>query len=164
MTVIATLHLLCGKVAAGKTTLARRLAEQHRALLISEDLWLSRLYPVEIRSFDDYLLHARRLREVVGPHVRDLLAHGQSVVLDFPMNVPSARAWARGVFEAAGADHRLHHVKASDPLCLRQLARRNRELPEGSVVVSVEQFEAITAMFREPTADEGFKVELHEAG
>lgn len=34
------LHFLCGKAGAGKSTLARRLAEQHRAVLVSEDVWL----------------------------------------------------------------------------------------------------------------------------
>ena len=160
----ATLHFLCGKVAAGKTTMSHQLAERHHAVLICEDIWLGRLYPLEIRTFDDYLLYARRLREVVGPHVQQLLACGQAVVLDFPMNVPSARAWVRSVFEGAGADHVLHYVKASDEVCLRQLARRNLELPEGSVEVSVEQFEAITRLFREPEPDEGFTIETHLAG
>jgi len=160
----ATLHFLCGKLAAGKTTLSHQLAERHHAVLISEDLWLRRLYPVEIKTFDDYLVHSRRLREVVGPHVQQLLTCGQSVVLDFPMNVPSSRAWVRSVFEGAGAGHVLHYVKATDEVCLRQLERRNRELPEGSVDISVEQFEAITRLFREPTPDEGFTIETYVAG
>ncbi len=160
----ATLHFLCGKLAAGKTTLSHQLAGRHRAVLISEDIWLRRLYPVEIKTFDDYLVHSRRLREVVGPHVQQLLTCGQSVVLDFPMNVPAARAWVRSVFEGAGAGHLLHYVKASDEVCLRQLERRNRELPEGSVNISVEQFEAITRLFREPSPEEGFTIETYEAG
>jgi predicted kinase len=36
-----TLHFISGRLAAGKTTLARQLAADHRAVLISEDLWLS---------------------------------------------------------------------------------------------------------------------------
>ena len=159
----ATLHFLCGKLASGKTTLSHQLAERHHAVLISEDIWLERLYPTEIETFDDYLAYAGRLRKVVGPHVQQLLACGQSVVLDFPMNGPVSRAWVRSVFEGAGADHVLHYVKASDEVCLRQLERRNLELPEGSVEISVEQFEAITRLFREPTPDEGFTIEIYLA-
>ena len=40
-----TLHMICGKIAAGKSTLARRLADQPNTILISEDVWLSTLYP-----------------------------------------------------------------------------------------------------------------------
>lgn len=45
-----TLHLLCGKIASGKSTLARSLAAQHSAMLLSEDNWLSKLYPEQIKS------------------------------------------------------------------------------------------------------------------
>lgn len=42
---VGTLHFVSGKLASGKTTLARRIAREQHAVLISEDLWLSRLYP-----------------------------------------------------------------------------------------------------------------------
>ncbi|WP_236528118.1 AAA family ATPase, partial [Pseudomonas syringae] len=38
------LHLLCGKIASGKSTLAKSIATKHSAILLSEDQWLSRLY------------------------------------------------------------------------------------------------------------------------
>jgi predicted kinase len=65
----ATLHIMCGKMAAGKSTLARRLAEAHGAILICVDLWLQQLYPTEIRGFEDYLTHARRLKATLTPYV-----------------------------------------------------------------------------------------------
>src|SRR5271167_3080913 len=94
-----TLHFLCGKMAAGKTTLSKKLAAQHCAVLICEDIWLQRMFAGEIASFDDYLKYSARLKTVVAPHVIELLRHGVSVVLDFPANVPKARAWMRGIFE-----------------------------------------------------------------
>lgn len=39
-----TLHMICGKIAAGKSTLAARLAEADRTVLIAEDDWLGALY------------------------------------------------------------------------------------------------------------------------
>jgi AAA domain len=104
----ATLYCVCGKIAAGKTTLARRLAAEHVAVLICEDEWLVRL-EAEIESFDDFRKHARRLRAAIGPHVVDLLRLGISVVLDVPANTPKDRAWIRLLFEAAQASHELHH-------------------------------------------------------
>ena len=52
------LYLLCGKIAAGKSTLASQLATKPSTLLISEDDWLSRLYPDEIPTVDDPVLKA----------------------------------------------------------------------------------------------------------
>ena len=89
----ATLHLLCGKVAAGKSTLAAELSRSPLTILIKEDQWLSELFGSEIRTFEDYILYSRRIRRVVGPHVQDLLKLGVSVVLDFPANTVVTRSW-----------------------------------------------------------------------
>lgn len=158
----AVLHFMCGKMAAGKTTLARRLAEEHGALLICEDLWLQRLYPVEIAGFADYLQYSQRLQQVIGPHVTHLLRHGLSVVMDFPANIPASRQWMRSLFEAAGAGHVLHFVDTPVQRCLQQLEKRNHERPEGSMPMSEADFHAISALFQPPTAEEGFILQRHE--
>jgi len=156
-----TLHFMCGKMAAGKSTLARKLAEQHGAILICEDLWLQQLYPTEIRGFDDYIAYARRLKTVIAPHVKALLAQGLSVVLDFPANVPAQRAWFRDLIAASGADHLMHFVDTGHERCIEQLEQRNREQPLGSMPMSVEQFEAISALFVAPADDEGFELRTY---
>lgn len=155
------LHLLCGKLGSGKSTLARQLAASHHAVLISEDLWLSKLYPDEIVTFRDYLRCSERLKAVVAGHVQDLLRSGVSVVLDFPGNTPKDRAWARHLFEAAGARHVLHCLEASDAVCMARMHKRNKERPEGSKVVSDAEFAAITAYFQPPAPGEGFTLEVH---
>jgi len=78
-----TLHLLCGKIASGKSTLARSLAAQHGAMVLSEDNWLSKLYPEQIKSVGDYVRFAHQIRGIVGPLVTDILnayrqVHGQN--------------------------------------------------------------------------------------
>ena len=49
-----TLHLLCGKIAAGKSTLARRLARRPATLLVTMDNWMSILFPTENRTIEDF--------------------------------------------------------------------------------------------------------------
>jgi len=156
-----TLHFMCGKMAAGKSTLSRQLAERHGAVLICEDIWLQQLYPAEIRSFDDYIAYARRLKAVIGPHVLQLLHSGVSVVLDFPANVPAQRAWFRSLLDQAGVEHVMHFVDTPHARCIEQLHQRNREQPPGSVPMSVEQFEAISALFVPPAPEEGFTVRVY---
>lgn len=161
------LHFMCGKMAAGKSTLSRRLAEQHGAVLLCEDIWLQQLYPTEIRGFDDYIAYARRLKAAVAPHVLQLLQAGVSVVLDFPANVPAQRAWFRSLLDqaeaqaGAGVGHVMHFVDTPHARCIEQLHRRNREKPPGSMAMSVEQFEAISALFMPPAPEEGFTVRVY---
>jgi len=98
----ATLHMLCGKIAAGKSTLTAELGRRPRTIVVSEDQWLAALYPGEMASVADYVRCSGRLRNAIEPHLVALLQAGLSVVLDFPANTVANRAWMRGVFERAG--------------------------------------------------------------
>lgn len=157
----ATLHFMCVKMASGKGTLSRRLAERHGAVLICEDIWLQQLYPDEIPGFDDYLARARRLKAVIAPHVAQLLRAGVSVMMDFPANVPAQRAWFRALLDETGADHVMHFVDTPRARCIEQLHRRNRDKPPGSMAMTVEQFEAISALFVPPAPEEGFTIRTY---
>ena len=85
-----TLLFFCGKMAAGKSTLARRLAEERRGVLLVQDEFLAHLYPNEVTDIAAYTRYSSRIGEVVRPLVCDLLARGVSVVLDFPANTKRA--------------------------------------------------------------------------
>jgi predicted kinase len=61
----ATLNFFCGKMGAGKTTHSKSLAAEKNAVLISEDEWLSRLFPNQIENFEDYRHYAARLKPLV---------------------------------------------------------------------------------------------------
>lgn len=159
----ATLHFMCGKMAAGKTTLSKKIENEYNALLICEDIWLHRLYPTEITNFEDYLKYARRLREIIIPHVKELLLKGISVVLDFPANVPASRNWIKSIYESVNANHILHYLDVSNEKCIEQLKKRNREKPDGSMEMTVEQFMQITALFSAPEVDEGFNILVHKS-
>jgi predicted kinase len=158
-----TLHVLCGKLASGKTTLARQIAEEFDAVLVCEDVWLSRLFPDEIVDFADYLNRSARFRRAIAPHVQSLLERGVSVVFDFGGNVPQERAWVRSLCDEDTARLVLHYVKASDALCKRQLRRRNDERPDGSQPTTDEEFDAITKYFVPPEPAEGFEVKVYDA-
>ncbi|WP_413160503.1 AAA family ATPase [Capilliphycus salinus ALCB114379] len=157
-----TLHFFCGKMASGKSTLARTLAQDNHALLISEDVWLSQLYPEEIHQFSDYLKYSSRLKATLSPHIQNLLLQGISIVLDFPGNTPNQRNWFRSIFESVGANHRLHYIITSDERCKQQLKIRNQGLPEGSPFTTEAEFEAITQYFQPPTPEEGFQIDTYQ--
>lgn len=157
------LHLLCGKIAAGKSTLAARLAADEDNVLISEDFWLSRLYPGEIKTLEDYVRYSGCLRAVMGPHVQTLLRSGLSVVLDFPANTLQQRAWLRSLFEASGSAHRLHFLDVTDTVCKARLRQRNREETH-DFAPDEKAFDLVTGYFVPPRPEEGFNIIRHDAG
>jgi predicted kinase len=158
----AKLIFLCGKMAAGKSTLARQLAERENAILLVQDDFLDALFPGEITDIPGFVTCSSRLKNALEPHVCALLARGISVVLDFPGNTRAQRAWFRGMFERASVAHELHFVDASDALCKRQLEDRSKDLPPGTPWTTDGEFEAITVYFQPPSPDEGFNVVRHE--
>ncbi|WP_282413882.1 ATP-binding protein [Pseudomonas sp. PS01299] len=155
-----TLHLMCGKIASGKSTLAQLLAEEQRALVLSEDQWLSRLYPEQIKSVADYLRCARQIRGVLGPLVIDVLSAGVSVVLDFPANTVADRQWLRGLADTAKVPHCLHYLAVDDDTCRARLHARNA-LAEHEFAASDAEFDLISSYFQVPEVGEELKIVMH---
>lgn len=155
------LHFFCGKAGAGKTTVASRIALEQQAILLSEDIWLLRLFGDQMNTFDDYVIFSRKLKTVLGPLTVDLLNAGHSVVLDFQANTKRGRAWFRSVFEQAGAAHVLHFVDSSNEVCLERIAKRNVERPEGSHHLTEEDFFHISSFFEPPEESEGFNIKVY---
>lgn len=153
---------MCGKMAAGKSTHARRLARAKNAVLLVQDEFLDALYPGEIQSIQDFVKCSARLRDGLSLHIRDLLSRGVSVVLDFPGNTRAQRQWFRELFEGANVEHELHFIDAPDDLCKRQLRRRSEGLPAGSAWTTDAEFDAVTAYFQAPGEDERLNVIRHE--
>lgn len=152
-----TLHLVCGKIAAGKSTLCARLAAAPGAVLIEQDRWLKALYGDELRDVADYLRVLPKLCAAMGPHVTDLLKAGVDVVLDFPANTARMRAWMKSLADAAGAPHVLHLLDVPDEECRARLRRRNAE-GKHDFAASDAQYDEITSYFQAPADEEGLNV------
>lgn len=157
MTTSPRLHLICGKVAAGKSTLAAKLSAQPKIICLSEDDWLEALFSDQMKTLDDYLRCAAKLQVIVAPHVVSLLEAGVSVVLDFPANTQSQRRWLKGIAETARVPHILHFLDVPNEVCLSRLHARNAAGAH-PFMVSDADFHAVTDHFVAPVADEGVVV------
>lgn len=155
------IFMFCGKVASGKSTYARQLAQDTGAVLLVEDDWLHGLYSDQIRDIADFVRCSAALRSTLGPHVIALLAAGMSVVLDFQANTVESRIWMRQIIDAAGVAHEMHVLTPSDDLCLRRLHARNAK-GDHPFTVTDEQFHRLSAYFVPPGEDEGFTIVLHD--
>ena len=154
------LHMIAGKIASGKSTLAAELSAGKGTVRISEDAWLNVLFGDQMTTPKDYVRCTARLRAAVGPHVGDLLRAGVSVVLDFAANTPEVRSWMREIVDDTGAAHRLHVLQADDALCLDRLRARNASGAH-PFSVTVEQFHLFTQHYVPPQPDEGFDLVFH---
>lgn len=153
-----TLYFFCGKMGAGKSTESARLAREKQAVLLSEDEWLSGLYPAQIHNIDDYLHYSARLKPLMAALVTNLLQTGSDVVMDFPANTIKQRQWFKSLYQAADARGEMTYLEVSDELCLSQIARRRLEQPERAAFDNEAVFKAMSSRFQEPDDDEGLTV------
>jgi predicted kinase len=147
-------------MAAGKSTVANRLATRPATVLISEDHWSSHLFPGELKTIEDYIRCSSRLRNAMGPHVVSLLKAGVSVVLDFPANTLAYRGWMRRLFEDGNAANELHFLDVSDETCRRRLRERN-SAGKHPFQASESDCDTFTSYFVPPSPDEGFNIVVH---
>lgn len=159
---MGTLHMLCGKICAGKSTLAQKLGAEPGAVIISEDQWLSRLYGDQIKTIADYGRCSRALQSVMADHVPALLEAGLCVVLDFPANTKAQRAWMKDVLSRTEASHVLHVLDLPDAVLLARLHARNAAGTHPFKVTDA-QFEAMAQHFEAPGLEEGFHLQRHGA-
>ncbi|MEQ4450670.1 AAA family ATPase [Kosakonia sp. YIM B13605] len=153
----ATLHLLCGKIASGKSTLASELAKTPCTVVLREDSWLSLLFKDAMTTVEDYVFYSAKLKSAIKPHAIALLGAGVNVVLDFPANTLASRQWMMSIVKESGAPHLLHYLSVDDEICKARLRQRNAA-GDHDFAATDEQFALITRYFVEPTEQEGFRI------
>ena len=154
------LHMVCGKIASGKSTLCATLGAPTGAIILSEDDWLGALFFDQMKDGADYLRYSTKLRTAMAPHVAALLKAGLTVVLDFAANTIAQRTWLLDVISASGTAHQLHYLNVPDEVCLERLRARNLE-GKHAFAATEEQFRRFTAHFIPPTEEEGFNIVRH---
>ncbi|WP_321315293.1 ATP-binding protein [Halarcobacter sp.] len=152
------LHFMCGKMAAGKSTLSKKLAKEYNAIILSEDKLLKMLYPNEIITLQDYVKYSTRLKETLTQHIIELLEKGNEVILDFPANTITQRQWFKKLFETAEVEHIMHYINRSDEVCKQQLKKRNEKISKDEPLIDEATFDAITKYFQEPSNSEKFNI------
>jgi predicted kinase len=151
---LGTLYFFCGKMGAGKSTKSKQLAIDKQAVLLSEDEWLSSLYPNQIASFVDYLKFSVQLKPLVKKHVQNILSVGTDVVMDFPGNTQKQRKWLSGIASEVNASHQLIFLNLNNEQCLRQIEQRRKEQPERAAFDTEAVFIHVTSFFEAPEASE----------
>jgi predicted kinase len=148
-----TVHLLCGKTGSGKTSFARQLEQERRAVALSVDPWMIRLFGQHMprEAFDAHSHVCMDLLFGLGERLTQL---GVDVVFDWGFWSRADRDAARTRVVASGARAILYFFDTPEDVILQRLKGRNERLPRDVYEIPPEMFALFAAKFEPPGEDE----------
>ncbi len=154
----ATLNVIFGPCAAGKTTYAHALARRENAVAFVLDEWGARLFAPDLQGpieFAWMLERLARCNALIWSTAEAVLAAGTSVVLDTGGMRRADRDRIRQMAEAKGLSLRWHFVDAPQAVRRARVADRNAAKGETFVMeVTPQMFEMLEAIYEPPEAAE----------
>lgn len=151
--------ILCGRVAAGKTTLAHRICEETGALHLSCDELMLTLFDSCLGQSHDAV--AMKCLHYLFSLAAQAAERGVGAVLDYGFWLPEERQAARDYFDSRRLPYRMIEVKSPDPIRLRRLEARNEALRGAQTRVYLIEGELLGRMdakYHPPTPEEAVLV------
>jgi predicted kinase len=145
----ATLILMVGLPAAGKTTRAEELAATHQALRLTPDHWMIPLFGDSMAGGQRWVLEGRLISVAL-----QALRLGTSVVLDYGLWGRDERSALRWLARSAGAACQLVYLPVDRDTELARIARRQETAPHQTFAMSEAEVDAWRQQFQAPDATE----------
>jgi len=158
-----TVHVMVGLPAAGKSSVARALAEGLPAVRFSLDEWMLTLYDLAF-DHEDYARKLPGCRALLLRTATQVLTAGVDVVLDWNHWSPDTRAESASWAAEQGAEFLVHHVATSLDTSKGQARARAALGDPTSHLLDADMLEHALSYFVPPDAGEGHEVVVHRAG
>lgn len=148
----ATFFVVCGLPASGKTTLAKEIELKHKAVFLSKNEWVDKLFG----TFYDH----DRDREIIAELQKDLaqkiLSSGSSVVLDGGYWSKQERDGLRDIAKSTGANFELHFMDVDLSNLKERAIARNKNLSEEFQTKPDDIEKSFYDLFQRPDCEERF--------
>lgn len=158
---MATLHLISGLPASGKTTYATELRKQVDGVLFCLDRWLITMfgqYSIPVVGQDEHTRRVLACRELMWGAASELLTRSVDVILDDGFFYREHRMRHVALAAGIGAETVIHFVDTPLEQVLVRLERRNADLPRYNFYIDPGTLEGFLAMIQRPSLDEGAQV------
>jgi predicted kinase len=146
----ATMTLLIGLPGSGKTTLAKQLEAERRALRLTPDEWMSSLFNTNEHEGKRWVLESEMLWSIAAR----ALQLGNNVILDYGCWSREERELFRTRTQELGAHAELIVLDLPLERIWQRLESRNALAPANTFQVTPEELEAWDKLFERPAADE----------
>ena len=140
---------MVGLPGAGKTTRAKRLAAEHRALRLTPDEWMIPLYGDNDANGKRNVLEGRLIWLAL-----EALRVDVNVVLDYGCWARVERSAIRSVAQSAGATYQLVYLPVDEATQRARIVHRQERAPDETFPMSDDDLVRWRAQFEEPDAAE----------
>jgi predicted kinase len=150
---MAIVHVLHGFVGSGKTTFARQLEQDKKALRFSPDEWMVALYgdnPAE-GKFEDYY---QRIDQWIWVQIERTVALGIDVIFDSGLWKRADRDRVIAPVKEFGAEPILYALQCPFDVSRARVLKRTAELPEGQLVIDDNAIQLFWSKFEPLQEDE----------
>ncbi len=155
---MGTVHVIFGPQGAGKSTYARRLADEIRGVRFSIDDWMNQLYGPDLSkplNFAWIMERVRRCEKRIWATASEFALTGGNVILDLGFMKVSSRTEFVNLAQACGLPVQLHFIDAPHAIRRARVLNRNTEKGETfSFEVTPTMFDFMEKEFQSPTDTE----------
>lgn len=149
-------YMLCGLTGSGKSIYSKKLeTEQHIPRFSLDEAYFA-LMGNKRPKHHDYEIE-KQAEEQIIVEMKQLLANGQSLILDHGFWKKENRDKYRRLIQEKGGTPRLIYFKVPKEELLRRLAERNKTASIGTHIITPELLDTFYERFEEPS-DEGEEV------
>jgi len=164
---MSKIHLICGPVGAGKTTVAKALCREVQAIRFSIDEWMTTLFTPDLSGDIEYdwaMERIARMESLIWSQVVQLMSLDVDAVLDLGLLQRAHREKFYQLAKRGGFAFCLHHVDADRDVRWARVLGRNAEKGETYAMdVTIGMFDFCEGLFERPSGDELERMIIHHA-
>lgn len=128
---MAKVYLIAGKICSGKTTFAKKLCMEKRAVLLSTDEITLAVFGQHIGEKHDEVVE--NTQAYLFEKSLEIIGCGINVCLDWGFWQKDERDYARDFYKSRGIDTEFYYVDISESEWQKRIEKRNRAISDGTL-------------------------------
>ena len=156
--IMSTVHLLAGLPCSGKTTYAKSLAAETKAVHFCLDYWLISLfgrYSIDAIGHEEHVRRVVACRNLIWESAAEILKRSGDIILDDGFFLRANRMSCIERAKAAGAEAHIHFLDVPTEIIAARLAARNADLPDFNFLIEPSLVDQFKKLFEVPIQEEG---------
>ncbi len=152
---MAKVILIGGKVCCGKSTYAKHLRKENRAVLLSVDEIMLEVFG--LYAGDRHDEYTQKIKKYLFAKSLEIIAGGSDVILDWGFWTRQERTRAKSFYQQRNIPCAFHYIDIDDKTWQERIILRNQKVQTGETqayIIDCNLMEKFERCFEPPAADE----------